>query len=187
MFIDLTLKISQSRLEELAGAEKALPYGHLGTHFDVMDKEFPLAYLRREGIVFDVAAVAGRDIEAGDIDLSAIGPEMFVGLHSGFGGRCEYGSAAYFSQHPQLSVHLIEQLVDRGVSIIGIDFAGVRRGSGHTPMDQYCADRGLFIVENLHNLDQLLHGRQSVTCVVNTYPLHFEGMTGLPCRVVAEV
>ena len=33
--------------------KKALT-GHLGTHFDVMNREFPLEYIRRQAVVFDV-------------------------------------------------------------------------------------------------------------------------------------
>ena len=49
-------------------------------------------------------------------------------------------------------------------------------------MDQHCADNGVFIVENLFNLKAVL-GR----CVINTYPMNFSDMTGLPCRVIAEL
>lgn len=41
---------------------------------------------------------------------------------------------------------------------------------------------GVFIVENLCNLVKVI-GR----CVINTYPMNYTEMTGLPCRVVAEV
>ena len=49
-------------------------------------------------------------------------------------------------------------------------------------MDQHCADQGVFIVENLCNLNKVI-GR----CVINTYPMNYAEMTGLPCRVVAEI
>jgi kynurenine formamidase len=56
-------------------------------------------------------------------------------------------------------------------------------GKEHTPKDQYCADRGAFVVENLVNLDKLV-GLEDV--VISTYPINYEKMTGLPCRVVAR-
>ena len=37
-------------------------------------------------------------------------------------------------------------------------------------------------MERQINLDKVI-GR----CVINTYPMNFTEMTGLPCRVVAEV
>ena len=55
MFIDITLKITPEMISGARENDKyALP-GHLGTHFDVMNKDFPLEYLERNGIVFDVS------------------------------------------------------------------------------------------------------------------------------------
>lgn len=77
--------------------------------------------------------------------------------------------------------------MDRHISIIGIDFAGVRRGKEHTSKDQYCADKGVFIIENLCHLGQLLVGdEKSAEFIANTYPMNFVEMTGLPCRVIAK-
>lgn len=187
MLHDLTLLVTPTMTTDAqTHLDKAL-FGHLGTHFDVMDKPFPLDYLRRDAMVFDVSAVpADRDIGIGDIELEQVGPGMFVAFYSGFMDREPYGTKAYFKEHPQLAGTLIDALLDRKVSIIGIDFAGVRRGAEHTPMDQRCADRGTFVVENLTGLSALLGDRPSAAFVAHTYPMHFAGMTGLPCRVVAE-
>ena len=35
-------------------------FGHIGTHFDVMNKTFPLNYTRRKGIVFDISDIQDR-------------------------------------------------------------------------------------------------------------------------------
>lgn len=75
-------------------------------------------------------------------------------------------------------------LLEKRISIIGIDFAGVRRGKEHTLMDQRCADKGIFVVENLCNLGKILAVGDTFTA--NTYPMNYADMTGLPCRVVAE-
>ena len=152
MLQDLTVQVTPEMVQNARGNEEKALVGHLGTHFDVMDKQFPLAYTRRRAVVFDVRQVAGRDIDCGDIDLEQVQKEMFVAFYTGFIEREGYGSKTYFSQHPQLSHALIDALLDRGVSLIGVDFAGVRRGREHTPKDQYCADRGVFIIENLCNL-----------------------------------
>lgn len=82
---------------------------------------------------------------------------------------------------------LIDHLLSLNISMIGIDCAGIRRGADHTPTDQYCADQGVFVVENLSNLDCVLNEREAAYFIAHTYPIHFEGMTGLPCRVVAEI
>lgn len=187
MFIDLSVKVTKFARENASDNERMVAFGHLGTHFDAMDKEFPLAYVKREGIVFDVSGVNERDIDIDDIEISKVRESMFVAFFSGFIERVEYGTKQYFTDHPQLSNQLLEALLEERISIIGVDFAGVRRGKEHTPTDQYCADQGVFIVENLCHLHQVLLGKHDATFIANTYPIHFEGMTGLPCRVVAEI
>ncbi len=187
MFIDLTLTITPELRRDAAGNEKKTLTGHLGTHFDVMNKIFPLAYLEREAIVFDVSDVKDREIGAEDIDLEKVSKDMFVAFYTGFIEKEEYGTERYFKEHPVLSMALIKALVAQKISIIGIDFAGVRRGAEHTPTDQFCAERGVFIVENLCHLGTPLSGRKDASFIANTYPVKYEGMTGLPCRVVAKV
>ena len=177
--VDITLKLTPDILKDAPG--NAIFKGHLGTHFDVMDKEFPLEYTRRNGVVFDVSSVRDRDIEISDIDMDLVDKDMFVAFHTGWIEEKGYGTKEYNTDHPQLSDELIDALLEKGISIIGIDCYGVRRGAEHTPKDHYCADRGVFIIENLCNLDQVI-GR----CVVNTYPVNISGISGLPCRVIAE-
>lgn len=185
MLIDITLRITPTMVCDAQGNEKKALVGHIGTHFDVMNKEFPLEYTKREAIVFDVSEVGDREIDIDDIDLAKTGKDMFVAFYTGFIEKKGYGGKVYFTEHPQLSDRLIDALLDKGVSIIGVDFAGVRRGKEHAPKDQYCADRGVFIIENLCNLQRVIE--TGGMCVINTYPMNYAGMTGLPCRVVAEV
>lgn len=185
MLIDITLKITPEMVRDAQGNEKKSLVGHLGTHFDVMNKEFPLEYTERRGLVFDVTHVRERDIDVSDIDIENVQEGMFVAFYSGFIEEQGYGGKIYFTEHPQLSDELIDALLDRKVSIIGVDFAGVKRGKEHTPKDQYCADRGVFIVENLCNLSALAAENKEFTAC--TYPMNYAGMTGLPCRVIAKL
>ena len=185
MKIDLTLKITPKMAADAQGNSKKALVGHLGTHFDVMNKEFPLEYTQRQGIVFDVRTVRDRDIAIADVDLSQVSSDMFVGFYTGFIEEEAYGTPRYFKEHPQLSVELLEALLEKNISIIGVDCAGVRKGAEHTPMDQHCADHGVFIVENLCNLGAVL--AKGHCFLANVYPMNYAEMTGLPCRVVAEV
>ena len=187
MFIDLTVTVALDGHNPDPDTAQKMRLGHLGTHFDVMNKTFPLEYLKLEGIVFDVSRVANRDITQDDIGFDEVGKGMFVALHSGVIEREGYGTRPYFTEHPQLSQEMIDALLDRGVSIIGVDFAGIRRGKEHPPADQRCADRGAFVVENLCNLAAVLNGRPAVRFTAYTFPVSFTGMSGLPCRVAAEV
>lgn len=174
MLVDLSVKVSKTASGNALDNEKMASFGHLGTHFDVMNKEFPLEFVKRE-------------VLSGDIDVSLVRENMFVAFYTGFIDDEGYGTKKYFTEHPELSNELIDKLLDKKVSIIGVDFAGVRRGAEHTPKDQYCADRGVFIIENLCNLDKILRGKNQEIFTVNTYPVNFEGMSGLPCRVVGEI
>ena len=184
MLIDITLRVTPELAQSALKNGEHERFGHLGTHFDVMDQEFPLDYFRCPGLVFDVSGVEGREIGPEDIALDRVEPGMFVAFHTGFIHREPYGSPTYLHQHPQLSRPLIQALVERRAAIIGVDMAGVRRGPEHGEMDRYCASRGVFIVENLWGLAPLLEGDGSFTAY--TAPLSWAGLTGLPCRVLAE-
>jgi len=50
-------------------------------------------------------------------------------FHTGFISKETYGTKDYFTNHPQLSNELIDALLEKNICIIGIDCAGVRRGS----------------------------------------------------------
>ena len=184
MLIDITLKVTPKMIKDAQGNEKITFSGHIGTHFDVMNKEFPLEYTRRKAVVFDARHIRDRDIDIEDVDIEKVEKDMFTAFCTGFISEKEYGTKSYFKEHPQLSDRLIDVLLDKGVSIIGVDCAGVRRSKEHTPKDQYCADRGVFIVENLCNLEKLC-GKKDI--IINTYPMSYAEMSGLPCRVIAEI
>ena len=185
MKIDLTLRITPKMAADAQGNERKALVGHLGTHFDVMDKTFPLEDTERPGLVFDVRGIRDRDIGPADVDLRRVEPGMFVAFHTGFLAEEGYGTPAYLHQHPQLSPALIDALLQAGVSLLGIDGPGLRRGKDHTPTDQRCADRGVFVIENLCRLEELLpHGGRFLA---HTYPMNYAGVSGLPCRVIAEI
>ena len=187
MLIDLSIKVKMMPNKDILNREPMVSFGHIGTHFDVMNKVFPLAFTKRSAVVFDVREILNRDIEKTDIDLSLVREDMFIAFYTGFIEKEGYGTKAYFRSHPQLSNELIDLLLYRKVSIIGIDCAGVRRGAEHTPKDQYCADKGVFIIENLCNLGEVINQNKARLFVANTYPINADDLTGLPCRVVAEV
>lgn len=182
MKIDVTLEITPEMMKTAKDNGGNAPIGHMGTHFDVMDKEFPLDYTERVAVVFDVSHVEGREIGMEDIDLDRVREGMFVGFYTGFLEREGYGTPTYFQGHPELSRDLIEALLCRGVSVIGVDFAGIRRAGEHIPMDRHCAERGAFVVENLANLRAAV----GEGAVAHIYPMRYKGMTGLPCRVILE-
>lgn len=186
--IDLTTPIDMRTAEEAKTNLAKARSGHIGTHFDVMNKEFPLEYMELPAIVFDVSdAGTEREITESDIDLSLVPEGGFVALCTNFIEQVGYGGKEYFQHHPQVSMGLIDKLLEKQVRIIAIDFSGLRNGKEHTPTDQYCADHGTFIVENVCNLASVLEGKKSAVFRASTYPVSFIGLTGLPSRVVARV
>lgn len=184
MKIDITLKVTPKMIQDANGNEKKSFSGHIGTHFDVMNKEFPIEYTSRDGIFFDISNIKDREIQIQDIDIEKIHENMFVGFYSSWIEEKEYGTKAYFTDHPYLSNELIQKLIELKISIVGLDFPGIRRHQEHTPTDQLLADNGVFVVENLCNMKELINCNQ---LTVNTYPMNFLNMSGLPCRVVVEL
>lgn len=65
--IDLTVKITESKWRQIFKNEKMTALGHLGTHFDVMNKKFSLDNTRRCGKIVDVRAVRDDDITIEDL------------------------------------------------------------------------------------------------------------------------
>ena len=186
MLIDITYKVTKEDAENAMAKEKQALLGHVGTHFDVMGKEFPLEYTKRDAIVFDVSHAADREICEDDIDTSLIKKDMFVAFKTGYIEKEGYGTADYFKKHPQLSISLIEKLIEKQVSIIAVDFTGLRRGSEHLPWDIKCADKGIFVIENICLLENVLEGKAFEYFTAHTYPVNYAEMTGLPSRVIAE-
>ena len=193
MKIDLTVTVDEEVRKLMTGATAAgkippvVQFGHLGTHFDVMNKKFPLENTERRGILFDVSRVKDREIGAGDINIDEIAEHDFVMFYTGCLQENKFGTPEYLQTRLELSDALITELVNKKVSMVGIDFPGIRKPAEHPRADQYCADHGVFVIENLANLEILLAAVKGQTYLVHTYPVNYEGMTGLPCRVVAEV
>ena len=185
MLIDITLSITEEMLLQAKNNKNPQLEGHLGTHFDVMDKEFPLEYTKRAGVIFDVSKSCDREIETSDIDIEKVKPGMFVAFYSGYIEETDYCAPGYFKNHPQLAVSLIEALAERKISIIALDFGGIRRTPEHIPMDRYLANKNIFVVENLCNMGKILEKTEYFTA--NTYPVKCQGVTGLPCRVICEI
>ena len=184
MLFDLTVPLTQSRAAQAQQQEKKALVGHLGTHFDCMGKPFPLSLSQLPAVMFDVSHLdKDTEIDLCHADLSGLPAGGAAVFFSGHAERYRYGTPQYMHGHPQLSAALIDALLDAGCRIIAIDFAGVRRSAEHTPTDARCAERGCFIVENLCGVGQLLGEEQFTLC---TYPMRYENLSGLPCRVIAR-
>jgi kynurenine formamidase len=183
VLIDLTVTVDKQVVASMTVPSKL---GHLGTHFDVMDKEFPLESVRRVGRLIDISALRDREVELADIK-SPIERDEFVIFKTDYAVEIGYGGPNYNYRSAELSDDVVSHLLERKVSLIGVDAASIQRPAKHRQVDQRCAAENVFIVENLCNLDALAQAAGDRTFVVYCAPLNFRGLTGLPCRVVAEV
>ena len=185
MLIDLTIPAEQCRslMEEARKKENAIAVmGHIGTHLDTYEKtSIPLDYFRSNGVVFDVR---GKDeVALADVDLSLVKDDSFVLFYTGRIEECAYGTKEYGKDHPQLSYEVIHALIEKHVRFIGVDCQGIRRHEEHTPADRLCEKNGVYVIENLMNLGKLLRKE----CIVYVMWQDDPEMTGLRCRVIAEI
>ena len=187
MLIDLSLPLT---VAEISGGEdyvrKIVDAGHAGTHFDVMDKVFPLQSFRTNGKVVDISHIRDREVELEDIADIELNDGDTIIFYSGWIDELGYDTRhEYVYKSAELSDALVEHVVARGVRLIGVDAAGAQKPKKHAAIDQYCADRGVFIIENLNNVKKLLELGKPFT--IYTAPISRTDLTGLPCRVLAEV
>lgn len=65
--------------------------------------------------------------------------------------------------------------------------AGAKKPEDHHHIDLHCAEKGIFIIENLDNLDLLLKETLGKPFTVYTFPTNMSSFSGLSCRVIAEI
>lgn len=185
-YIDLTLQVKKTnKIYKWADVQlkKHIVMGHVGTHIDVYDNvKIPLEYMQTRGVLFDVSHITNREIRIDDIDIDYIKPGDFVLLRTGSIERYPYGSGQYFSNSSTVSWELIEALIEEQVSFIGIDAPDLRKSKEHVEADKLCQKEGIFVVENLINLDQI---KPNEVCKVLTMWHEDPEATGIKCRVVA--
>ncbi len=192
MRIDLSYKVDKKMLETLGLASKEVRQdmdktGHIGTHFDVMNREYSIDNIITKGRIFDISDIKTGEVRSSDLDLSTVEEKDFVIFYTGILKEYGYGTKEYFINYIELSDELIDKLIDKKVSYIGVDMGGAKAPKDHPRIDQYCADKGVFIIENLNNLELLLEKAHNKPFTVYNFPVNFEGFSGIPCRVVAEL
>jgi len=182
VLIDLSLHLAEDN--PFVEGPSVARLGHTGTHLDKLPGEsVPLERLMGPACLIDVSAVRGRRIEPGDLDGARIvEPGDFVILRTGWLAEA-YPGPHYLSEHPELSRSSLELLAAARPNMIGVDAPGLGRPERHGRVDRYLAEHGIYVVENLANLEALEMERLKIYC----FPLALEGTSGLPVRVVAEV
>ena len=190
MYVDLTLGVNSLRIDDAViddHADAILKSGHFGTHIDIhLKTEIPLNYIVNRALLFDVSHIKNRDIDVNDINIAAINASDCIVFKTDRIKEFSYGSNAYFHEHPQLSDALIDVLIEKKIHIITIDTAGIRRGREHVVADKRCESHGVYVVENIDNLD-LLAGKANQPFLIHLIWLNLPGKTGLPFRIVASL
>lgn len=188
MKYDLTTQVDASRMEQWLSTKenRHLATGHVGTHLDTYEKRvIPLDYITSKGILWDVSNIAeNKEISLSDIENLHIPENSFLLIYTGRSEREEYGTVDYFREHPQLSNDLIQWLSNQPLRFLGIDSPGIRRGKEHEPADRLLEKKGIFVIENLSNLNQIRN-----TDAFQVYTLWFDDpvATGLRCKVVVDI
>jgi arylformamidase len=100
-----------------------------------------------------------------------------------------YERPASYRLHPHLSTEAAEWLVERAVTLVGVDTptpdlaAPLRPAGFNYPVHRALLESGVLILENLANLDRVV-GRRFRLLVC---PLPIDGSDGAPARVLADL
>lgn len=167
---------------------------HLGTHVDSPNhilpegkrlSELDIKQFIGEGIVIDVTKIDGWINEKILKSYEAIEAAEFILIYTGHSHA--YGKPEYYAEFPLLDISAVDYLValsKKNLKGIGIDTLSI------DPIEPASIDRHkillnheLIIIENLANLDRLLHKK----FIFEALPLKMEKIEGSPVRAIAII
>jgi arylformamidase len=183
---DPSVKIEQAGVLAADGYEDHyVSFGtHAGTHIDAPAHmiengksvdQFPLEKFTGRGVYINVSdggfmlqALQSANIRKGDI----------VFFHTGMSDN--FYEKEYFEKYPSLPEEIANYLVEKAISIVGVDTCSVdhEEFTAHKVLLQ----KDILIIENLTNLDKL----QDKNFTVYAFPLALQ-IDGSPVRVVAKI
>lgn len=73
-------------------------------------------------------------------------------------------------------------MAEKKIRFVGVDCPGIRQHSEHEAADRLCEQHGVYVIENLQNVQDITTQRFTVY----TMWLDDAIMTGLRCRVITE-
>ena len=155
---------------------------NMGTHIDVMSSEVILENERLigTGIKFDVSNIVDRPVELEDIDLSLVEKGKFIFFQTNWDKY--FDEEEIYNNHPEISMEVMEYLVEKKVNMIGIDTLGLGLGKNHGTIDVFLGKHEAYAIENLANLDQIPEKDFKVYCL----PMKIEGLDAFPTRILVE-
>jgi arylformamidase len=128
-----------------------------------------------------VARVTNRAIDRLPIDLATLRGKALL-IHTGWDAH--WRTDQYFENHPHLTGGLAEQLVDAGVTLVGIDSFNIdSTDDGTRPVHSALLGAGIPIVEHLRGLDAVPERGARFFAV----PVKVKGMGTFPVRAFVKI
>lgn len=124
--------------------------------------------------------VTGRKIELKDIDVNRVKEGVFVFFQTNWDQY--FDDEEKYNNHPEVSIEVIEFLVEKKVNMIGIDTLGFGISRNHGIIDNYLGQHKAYAIENLTNLKNIPEEGFRVYCL----PMKIEGIDALPARILVE-
>ncbi|MDA1316720.1 MAG: cyclase family protein [bacterium] len=159
---------------------------HVGTHMDAplhmikdgktMD-QMPVESFFGKGVLID--ARGQSKIEATLLKDVQISEGSIVLLYTGYGEK--YRTKDYFENNPQVTEEFAQEMVKRKVKIVGMDILGPDEPP--FPTHKILLGKEILIIENLVNLNKLLHIPSFEIIVL---PMNLQA-DAAPVRVVARI
>ncbi|MBI5002003.1 cyclase family protein [Candidatus Woesearchaeota archaeon] len=181
---DPPIKIKRENVKEHTYGKTFLEiHTHVSTHIDAPShmiengktlSDFSINKFIGEAIVIDVRGQ--KNIES---DLSKVKKHDIVFFLTSHADKA--CASDYFENNPVITEKTAQQLVEKGISIVGLDSFT----PDNEPYDVHkiFLKRDILIVENLSHLEKL--SGQRFTCFI--LPMKITDADGAPCRVVAAV
>jgi kynurenine formamidase len=158
---------------------------HSGTHIDspahMIDGGKTLDQFKVEAFIgrgcyiflkdrqFTIEAIRGADIQQGDI--------VIFDTQSSY----HFMKPEYFTDYPVMTEEIAQYLVDKKVSMVGVDTCSVDNQQGF-PVHKILLGNDILIIENLNNVEQLSGHYPTIYAL----PIKLD-VDGAPSRVIAEV
>lgn len=120
-------------------------------------------------------------IELKDLDISKVKEGYFIFFQTNWDKYLD--DDAKYDLHPEISMEVMEFLVDKKVNMIGIDDLGLGRGKSNGLIDVYLGKYKTYAIENLCNLSEISTDEFKVYCL----PMKIQGLDALPARILVEV
>lgn len=173
-----------STVEEDGYAVKRLTFpSHFSTHLDAPAHMIPegrtLDDYPTDKFVGEAIAVDVRGQEEISLDPERIGPADMVFFRTGHVQKAY--SDDYYQNNPVIKEETAEELLEKGVDIVGIDSYSPDREP--YPVHNILLGNGVLIAENLVNLEGVSEKR--FRCYL--LPLKIGDADGAPCRAIGVV